>query len=189
LRFGLVFEGVAVTEINPYASPIVPDPPLPFAEAGVGVWRDGGHLVMHQKAELPRYCIHTGEPAVGGREYVLAWKPPGALFTTSKPILIPLCRGCIRQFLRLRTQVFAAFALGIVGAGIIFSTAFVGDWAQIAALSGVGLVAFAILYGLYALGTHSRALFVVRSQGDYLWLQDVHPDLLKRLPPWPPSAV
>ena len=175
-------------EINPYASP---------AEAGgydrkpfgIGVWRDGPLLVMHQKAELPRFCIHTGEPAVGGREYLLAWKPPGAIFTTSKPVLIPLCRACIRQFLRLRVQIFGAIAVGIAGAGLVFSTPFFGNWDQTVALTGLGLVIFAILYGLYALGVNSRALIVVHSQGDYLWLRDVHPGLLQQVPVWPPSGT
>jgi len=42
---------------------------------------------------------------------------------------------------------------------------------------------------LYALGTNSRALLVVHAQGEYLWLQEVHPDFLNRLPPWPPTAA
>jgi len=144
-------------EINPYASP---------AEAGgydrqpfgVGVWRDGPLLVMHQKAELPRFCIHTGEPAVGGREYVLAWKPPGAIFTTSKPVLIPLCRKCVRQFLRLRVQVFAALGLGTAGGGVVLAGAFFGSWPGALALMGLGLLMFAILYGLAQLGLPQRIL-------------------------------
>ena len=175
-------------DLNPYASP---------AEAGgydrqpfgVGVWRDGPLLEMHQKAELPRFCIHTGEPAVGGREYVLVWKPPGSIFTTSKPVLIPLCRNCVRQFLRLRVQIFAALGLGIAGGGVILAGAFFGIWPGTLALAGLGLVMFAILYGLYALGINSRALLVVHAQGEYLWLREVHPDFLRRLPPWPPTAV
>jgi hypothetical protein len=174
--------------INPYASP---------AEAGgydrqpfgIGVWRDGSLLVMHQKAELPRFCIHTGESAVGGREYVLVWKPPGAIFTTSKPVLIPLCRACARQFLRLRLQVFSAIGLAAVGAGMAFATPLLGNWNSMVPIVGVGVVIFSILYGLYALGMNGRSLIVVHSHGDYLWLQNVHPEFLQRLPDWPPSQT
>ena len=174
-------------EINPYASP---------AEAGgydrqpfgIGVWRDGPLLVMHQKAELPRFCVHTGEPAVGGREYVLVWKPPGAIFTTSKPVLIPLCRACIRQFLRLRAQLVMALGLAVVAGGLVFAAALFDEWTWIAVMTGLCLGTFAVLFGLYALGTNSRSLLVVRSQGDYLWLQDVHPGLLQHVPVWPPSG-
>ena len=88
---------------------------------------DDGLLVMHQNAELPRFCVHTGEPAVAGREYVLVWKPPGAIFTTSKPVLIPLCRTCIRQFLRLRAQMFAALGLGVVAGGLMLAAALLGS--------------------------------------------------------------
>ena len=56
-------------------------------------------------------------------------------------------------------------------------------------IAGLGLGTFAMLYGLYALGTNSRALSVVHSQGDYLWLRDVHSGLLQPVPVWPPSGA
>lgn len=180
-------EAASEVEINPYTSP---------AEAGgydrqpfgVGVWRDGPLLVMHQRVELPRFCIHTGEPAIGGREYVLAWRPPGGIFTTSRPIFIPLCRACAGQFQRLRLQVFASVALASASAGLMFVGGALGDWPIAFFLVGLGLVGFAILYFLYALGINSRELIVVHSHGEYLWVREAHPEFLSRLPPWPPTA-
>jgi hypothetical protein len=176
-------------QINPYASPAEAGGYNDRQRFGIGVWRDGPLLVMHQKAELPRFCIHTGEPAVGGREYVLVWKPQGAIFTTSKPVMIPLCRKCANQFLRLRLQVFAAIGLAAIGGGLVFSAPLLNGWTEIGALAGVGVLIFAILYGLYALGMNSRQLTVVRSEGDYLWIAEVHSGLLRQVPDWPPKAA
>lgn len=175
-------------EINPYASP---------AEAGgidrqpfgVGVWRDGPLLVMHQKAGLPRFCIHTGEPAVGAREYVLAWRPTGAIFTTSRSVLIPLCPACARQFQRLRLQVFASLGLIVAGVALTFVGAAFGVWPRPIIVTGLALIALATLYGLYALGTNTRELIVVYAQGEYLWLRGVHPNFLSRLTRWPLSRA
>ena len=175
-------------EINPYASPAAAggyDDRQPF---GVGVWRDGRLLVMHQYAELPGFCVHTGEPAVGGREFVLVWKPSGAIFTTSKSILIPLCPRCIREFLRLRTRSFLGLGLAILALVFLFAAPAMGEWGFVPVGGTLVLGTIGVLLWIHALWTLGRPLSVVRSQGDYLWLQDVHPGVLKQLPQWPPGA-
>ena len=175
-------------EINPYASPAEAggyDDRQPF---GVGVWRDGGLLVMHQNAELPRFCVHTGEPAVGGREYVLIWKYPGSVFTSSKAVLIPLCRKCIREFLRLRAQSFVGLGLAVLGLLLMFAASTLEEWGFVAVVGTLVFGGFGVLLWLHAYWTLGRPLSVVHAQGDYLWLQDVHPGLLQHVPVWPPSG-
>jgi hypothetical protein len=175
-------------QVNPYASPAEAggyDDRRPF---GVGVWRDGTFLVMHQNADLPRFCVHTGEPAVGGREYVLIWKQPGAIFTSSKTVLIPLCRQCVRDFQRLRLQ--SCLALGLAGLvlPLPFAAPMLGERAVLAIGGMLVLGTIGVVLWVEALWTRRRPLSVARSRGEYLWLQDVHAGLLKQVPPWPPST-
>lgn len=143
---------------------------------------------MHQSAALPRFCVHTGEPAVGGREYVLIWRRPDAFFTSSHTVLIPLCRRCIREFLRLRLRSLAALGLAGVAILLLFTAPMLGEWGVLAIVGTLVLGTAGVLLWLHALWTLGRPLSVVRSKGEYLWLQDVHTGLLKQVPPWPPSS-
>jgi hypothetical protein len=48
--------------VNPYEAPSVLGPSIRAAEMGIGVWRDGDLIVLHNDAELPPFCIVTGVP-------------------------------------------------------------------------------------------------------------------------------
>lgn len=185
-------EPLITKDINPYASPLgvggYDDRPPPR----IGVWRDGGLLVMHKDAELPRFCIHTGEPAVGGRDYELVWKVPGQVFTRQQNVLIPLCRRCIQDYQMLRRRSFlglGAAALSIWPI-IAFPALPVAMQSQPYLLSAGALflsVTGAALW-LHAVWTLGRPLSVSHAWGDHLWLRDVHRDYLTRLPEWKGGA-
>ena len=173
------------TDINPYASPAEAGGYDERQRLGVGVWRDGRLLVMHQRAVLPRFCVHTGERAVGGRKFI--WKP-GNIFTGARTILIPLCGDCIRDYQRLCLWSFAGFGCGIAGLLVSFAASWLGDWRWVGTVAAVALGVVGALVWVRAVQTLGWRLAVVRIQGDYFWLTEVHPGLLRQLPEWPAEA-
>ena len=54
-------------ELNPYAPSAVAPSENPLAAIGVGCWRHGTLLVVHEDAELPPICVKTGREAVAYR--------------------------------------------------------------------------------------------------------------------------
>jgi hypothetical protein len=173
-------------QINPYAAPIESGgPPTP----GIGAWREGPLLVMHKDAELPRICIHTGEPAAGAREFRLAWKGQGDLLSRGKCLYLPLRYDLLRSFARSRLQSLVGLAMGAISLLTILSLPFLfqlGDWVAPAvmlsclAMGFVGVVLWCVNY------RHLREpIKLVYGTADYLWFAGLHPAFLDRLPSWP----
>src|SRR4051812_8779660 len=64
---------LAPPEQNPYASPAEAGGYDSQVTAGIGVWCDGKHFVLHRDAAFPPICLKTGEPATRYRKYGLLW--------------------------------------------------------------------------------------------------------------------
>ena len=176
---------MSTADINPYAPPQVDDRQMPL---GVGAWRDGELLVLHPRADLPRFCVETGEAAAGTRDYPVVWKRPGSLLSSSAHFAMPLRRDRLYAFARLRRKSI----IGILLAACAIATTYVWPMADVLGDSILLFAPGVILLGLAgialwfaAASAITKPLEVVYSKGDYLWLRGAHVAFLARLPPWP----
>jgi hypothetical protein len=186
--------------INPYESPREldeqPDP-------GIGSWREGDLLVMHVIAELPRYCVHTNQPADGARGGILTWRPTGTWVSRTHRFWLPQSRKYLLLYAReknvCRTGAFLVgtgtlalvvliAALSIQGPHWLSGSALDQVWDVIQILSGffcclnipVGLILM-----LYFFIQNRPPLKCVHGWDDYVWFAGAHPGFLNRLPEWP----
>ena len=79
-----------VDDVNPYASPAGAGGYEPVLDRGVGVWRDGDRIVLHQAAALPRICLMTGKPARFGFPLEIAWRAGLEVTTRKLSLYAPL---------------------------------------------------------------------------------------------------
>jgi len=180
---------------NPYASPQVPSEPQ---SPGIGAWRDGNYLVMHYEAELPRYCITSGEVADGARELVLSWRTPGDLLSRTHQFWLPQVRPYLVQYAREKR--LAKIGMGlmalmlllvIVGMRIVYLIAPANQLDAILsllAITAIPLSIAVIIVWLWWLLNSKPPLRHVHSWRDYVWFEGAHPRFLARLAPWPGSA-
>jgi hypothetical protein len=103
----------ADAEINPYAPSAIPEPMVQRADRGIGVWRDGSDLVMHPQAELPRFCLLTGEKARYGYLVKIAWGYPLGFSQRTLGLYVPLSEKVHRLCLRRRWQATIGFLVAL----------------------------------------------------------------------------
>jgi hypothetical protein len=176
-------------DVNPYAAPAVTDP---LQRPGVGAWRDGPLLVMHKDAELPRVCIYTGERAAGAREWRVVWRSGNDVFTRGKYLYLPLRRDHLRDFGWQRLQSLIGMLLMAVMLIAMLSMPLLsalGDWIYLSVVPAILLLGVIGLV-MWLAGYYSSRypLTVVRSSGDYLWLEGAHGKFLDQLPAWPTNS-
>lgn len=173
-------------DVNPYASPAIPDALLP-APARVGVWRDGDRIVLHPAATLPRYCIATGRPAQFGYfiDIVAARRFRLGILRISLcvPLSAPVHYAC-------RRRRWAAAGCAAVPAVVTLLAFLVGehlDWTPegwspvplLCILTGVvGVIC------LYFYLQYSQLLYCVDHLGEYWVLRGADERFLRRLPEW-----
>jgi len=177
----------SAADVNPYAASAVAEPLVPSADVlGIGVWRDGDYLVMHQMAPLPRVCLFTGLPATHGRLVTLSWYYR-LLSSQSLQLVIPLSERWI-WLDRCRWSLGLVAGLGAAG----------GSAALIALTRGAGrgqthdtlemglfaLIAIGVVAALYIQNTQ-RGCGIAQVRGDYLWIGGPSRAFLAQLPPWP----
>jgi hypothetical protein len=169
-------------DINPYAPSAIPQPLLPLADRGIGVWRDGGEIVIHPLAELPRFCVVTGEPARFGYFLKIAWSRPFDITPRSLGLYVPLSAQVHYFCRRRRWQAIgslAAAALLAVLANLRYDlTGLRGVVASLGILFVVGIAAF------YVYVQYSQYLYFSSLEGDYLRLKGADERYLRRLPEW-----
>ncbi len=171
-----------ITDDNPYAPSAVVDPREELAEAGVGVWRDGGLLVMHRAAQLPAICLKTGQPATRWFPFQLAWGR--ALFSISREKLH------LRLPMSERRHYLAARHWVLLGLGLVLLLALVGfapflhwlaDRDQAIFIFGIGSLMVTLVLTGVSLG---EPVQLRRARGDYLWLSGASEKFLAQLPAW-----
>jgi hypothetical protein len=169
-------------EINPYASPQVPDARIAYADAGIGVWRDGELTVMHELAVLPPFCVKTGQPT-SKRATVQIFRME--LSSAPRRMAVPLA-----SWWRV-ASVWCKDWLGCSGFALIFfaiaATVWIERWTGWDDLEvNAVLVAGAVFFGMVAWGLlFGDPVDCVRSEGSYLWLRGADRRFLNRLPEWP----
>ena len=171
-----------LTELNPYASPIIPDPPLPFAEAGVGVWSDGNMLVIHREAPLPPICIRSGKPADEWVPLKIKWSYGFGQPRLRMTMQVPLTRQWVYWHTRGPLIMFALAT--VLGLGAVLSMLLqfnLSEGATAVLLIALGMTAFTfVLIGI----SFMRLLEFVRVKGNYFWFRGAHRKFLDQLPPW-----
>src|SRR4051812_11182214 len=88
--------------LNPYESPAAAGGYFSDELEGVDVWRDGKNLVMHQRAQLPSFCIKTGQPAERFLPFKLRWYYPIDWSTRRLRVQVPFCDRAYRASRRKR---------------------------------------------------------------------------------------
>jgi hypothetical protein len=167
----------SAVEVNPYAASVVAEPLVPSVDIlGVGAWRDGDYLVMHQQATLPKICLFTGRPATRQRVVKLEWEHR---FLSSKRLRLasPLCdRWVWADRIHLWTGL-AAGSAAVVGAATMIQNGGSGQWL----LPAIVRSAIVAIYTQFK----EQGCGVAKARGDYLWIAVAGRDFLAQLPPWP----
>lgn len=173
-------------DLNPYASPQVPNPLVDLAHLGVGVWRDGQLIVMHKDAVLPPFCVKTGEPTRKTVYVDAMWLCKSfQIYIVGPKLTVPLADRMTlisawnRQF--IVPLVFAVFVVCFILAtwiGNYLGQRFEVPAGLLAGIISIGLVVWACVAG--------DLLTLVRTEGSYHWLSGAKEPFLNRLPPWQP---
>jgi hypothetical protein len=173
----------SAAEVNPYASPTIPDPVDPQREAGIGAWRDGKSLVIHPAAALPMICLKSGAPATHVIPVQVPWCPPG--FLVRMPTLelrLPLCDW--RHLMYKKGGRLFYMIAGLATLPIPLLLLFVPVESRFFGyFIGTNLV---VILSCVLLAADSRRMLVFEKfKGDYFWFSGAHPSFLAHLPPWP----
>ena len=173
-------------ELNPYASPLEPSAPDPFAAIGVGVWADRNSFVVHKEATLPPICLKTGRQA----ECVVPVRfGQGFYFINRRKLTlhVPLSRTWAWRQQKLPGPFFVAAVVPFVALPLGFVLVVALDlnlqW------DGFGLLVLggAVMSGVCFLCALSFRNLVVllKVRGDYFWFAGANHRFLAQLPTWP----
>jgi hypothetical protein len=171
-------------DLNPYAPSLVPQPRQDFAEAGVGLWRDGDLVVMHRDAAWPAVCVRTGEPAVGWFPMRILRTAPGSwLRSETIRFHLPVGRRWHWLTTKLRTGLLTA---GLISLGALVTSAFYFDrfpsGLSLSIALGGGVTSIALILTSSGL---AQLVTLRRDRGNYLWLTGPSEKFLEQLPVWP----
>ncbi|MCI0359622.1 MAG: hypothetical protein L0211_14190 [Planctomycetaceae bacterium] len=168
--------------LNPYAPSAIPQPLVPLADRGIGVWRDGPDIVMHPEATLPRYCVVTGEPARFGYFLRIAWSRPLDITPRSLGLYIPLSAQVHYHCRNRRWQSGACFLAACAIAALALIRTDIAGAVGIAVALSLWLVVSVL--ALFDYVQYSQFLYFASVEGDYLRLKGADQRFLQRLPEW-----
>jgi hypothetical protein len=169
-------------DINPYAPSAIPQPLLPLADRGIGVWRDGSEIVFHPQAELPRFCVVTGEPARFGYPLRIASSRPFDITPRSLGLYVPLSAQVHFLCRRRRWQALGSLAAAALLAVLANFSYNLTSFAVAAASVGILLIVTVAVFYVYV--QYSQFLYFSSLEGDYLRLKGADERYLRRLPEW-----
>jgi hypothetical protein len=181
--------------INPYAPPTSVFPATLRHESYL--WRESDRLVIRFGAELPPYCMLTGGPAPYSHPVSQIWQPQWIYFLL---IFAVLPYFIMSAFLHRRVELMVPFGKTVyhkhqrwVNVGIVlmlsggllvigFVASAIAQWISgpVAILLVVGVLLF--LIGLQIASSQPMHLNIVKVEEDLIFVDNVHPDYLARLP-------
>ena len=185
-------------QLNPYAAPTMAQPMLaPPPNYQGGVWRKGGILIMHQRAQLPPICVKSGLPATTWLKRNLSYYHPlcylallGGLIPFVVIALIVTKKATVHIGL---TDEWAArrkrwIAIGWLTAGVGLAM-LIGGFVSAANefQSGILGIPVGLVIALIGaiMGNFGAAVVTPKKiTDDYVWLKGVHPDVLNMFPEW-----
>lgn len=173
-------------EVNPYASPAVARPVEPWEAAGIGVWRDGSLMVVHEQALLPTdLCIKSGRPATHVREIQVRWSHWARWPREYLTFQVGLTRSW-NLWLGRGRQFALIGMLALVSVSILAILArFLLPARHEDALVTVTFSLVASTCGAIVWMSLSHPLHLVRRRGKYYWLGGAHKSYLAGLSDWP----
>lgn len=176
-------------EVNPYASPIIPGGYDPRSALGIGVWRDGDFLVLHDQATLPFFCVVTGEPAFRFRTFVLDWTSSFDFWRRQQQLLLPLSKEAYRRFRQRENMATAALVVPIFTLVHVYLTCG-SSLAPAWYLALVGMFMGGLVWAEILRRKDRKLLRFVAKKDRYLWIVGADPRFLAQLPDWPlPGAT
>lgn len=204
------YPGYDPRQQNPYAdlTPAQQSAPQPYAppygaQNPVGIWARGDMMIFHKQAVFPDICLKSGKPAGGSRfKQNLSWFPPWIVVTLFVAWIIFLILalimtkkakidvGVLPEFKQRRrlhmgiglSAMFVAIFCGIGGIAWAINTDPDVHPAAIVLMIG-GLLGF--LASLIYLNIAPRLFKVKKITDFYVYLQGIHPDVIKQLPQFP----
>jgi hypothetical protein len=175
---------------NPYAAPVNAE--LQERPEVIGVWRDGPLLVMHRRADLPLFCIVTGQPTTQRHWQTMRWSHP--VDWGGRALIVEY--GILPEVLRMERGIpwVPLIASAVVWTVILTACtmyASVNLWSEEAGndLRAAGGVISAILTGLFFLPViirrrQTERLTLVNVEKHYVWLSGPSAAFLQLLPAW-----
>ena len=169
-------------DINPYAAPLGEAQADWSLVAGVGCWRHGSLLVVHEDAQLPPICVKTGRPAAGYRPTRVRWSHPLRWPWEYVGFQVPLSEWSLFSFGRGRPLVLVA-AVAVTASLIALATLDlpIPVDARILLLLIGGAISLTLFASYAAL---AQPLWFVRRRRKYYWLSGANRRFLEKLPPW-----
>jgi hypothetical protein len=181
--------------INPYAPP-TSSFPLTLLHANY-LWRDGDRLVIRFGAELPSYCMLTGGPAPYSHPISQIWQPSWVYFLLifafvpyfvlspflyrRVELLVPFGNAIYRRHQRwVNVGIVLMLVGGLMVVGFIAST--LGQWISEPVAGLLVLGVFLFLFGMQIASSPPMRLSILKVEGDLIFVDNVHPDYLARLP-------
>jgi hypothetical protein len=174
-------------EVNPYAAPLGEAQPDWSLAAGVGCWRHGSLLVVHEDAQLPPICVKTGKPAAAYHGAQIRWSHPLRWPRECFSLNVPLSQRPLYFFRSGRPLVLAAaIASSTLTAAVlvlmVIAASRVPDDIRTTAIA-VGAIVSITLFVCYA--ALAQPLWLVRRRRNYYWLSGASRRFRDQLPPWP----
>jgi hypothetical protein len=176
-----------MSDLNPYASPTAPPTAQPPFDVGVGAWRHGSLLVIHQDVQLLGICVKTGRPATQWRLVKIRWSHPLIWPREYLHLWLPLCdrrafwMGRGRRIAALGSVLLCAIVLSLLVASILLP-GILQNGELVILVWGSGAVGGILLCWWFSLGI---PLVFVRRKRKYFWLSGAHRQFLASLPNWP----
>lgn len=169
--------------LNPYAAPAAVGQANTVPPPGVGLWRDGAYLVIHQGALFPERCLITGEETSHRHRQQVRWYYPIDFATRTLRVEYSLTPPVVQGIWRQRMIAWLLAPLAVLG---VATLCMVGDLPGPAVSNNMvwsAIIAFGIC--LYVTINAGRILKFERVNNAYLWLRGARRPFLDTLPQWP----
>jgi hypothetical protein len=170
-------------DVNPYAAPAMPDAIEPFELAGIGIWRHGTLLVVHEAAELLPVCIKSAEPGVVWQTVQLRWSHWAQWpyeYLSLKVAFTDRWQYWLttgRRFVLIGVIALALIILAMALSSVLIAT-------ELLLMPCVILLVLELSLFVWWLSLQ-QPLRVVRRKRRYYWLSGAHLDYLSQFPEWP----
>jgi hypothetical protein len=172
----------AADPLNPYAAPLGVDEYRPEGP-GVGAWRNGELVVIHESVDFPERCIWTNQATNRRFQQKFTWANWGGLFSSTIPFDYSFSAEATRKVV---SNVLAA--AGMVAASLLILTAlFMLERRGILYLTWLSpIFMITMMIGVGMLFRYSRSpLSLIHHEQKYYCIRGAKEPFLKSLPKWP----
>ncbi|WP_425619264.1 hypothetical protein NA78x_003002 [Anatilimnocola sp. NA78] len=172
----------AASPLNPYAAPVSTGEYEVDLPPGVGIWRDGNCVVVHERARFPSRCLFTNEPEAERLLQTITWSYPIDWSSRKSTFSYGICQSALRKIRRQQIIALAVSGVSFLLLVLLFTSGFLdpnnNGW----------LVFFLAVLTIAALkiSWDRKGLLVFQSiKQKYFWLKGPKRPFLDSLPKWP----